>query len=653
DGTTTRATIYDFTYTDVDLVLATIKAVRPGTYPYTISIFDGDKLLVKSNTANLTVNPLTLTAKDVTLTAGVAESNVDIISGIISGAYVEDYLSAVIEVTGNPVLKNVTHTVLGTINFTYNGTDKTTATIFPFTYVDLPFILATITADNADTYTYKITLLNGTTVVGESNSATLLVNEKPTPTFTGITTEYCSGATIPALPTESDNGIFGTWSPPINNTATTEYTFTPNSGQIANTATITITIVPNVTPTFINLVTEYCSGSLTPALPTKSDNDITGTWSPEMSNTETKEYTFTPNSGQCANTTTVTITITPMVTPIFTGIVTDYYAGEAIPELPTESDNGVFGTWTPAINNMATTTYTFMPYSGQCAFPTTITITVIANYTITATAGANGYIDPVGIIPVNPGENQPFTFAANTGYEIDQVFVDGAPRSDLIAAGAYTFLDVKENHTIAVTFKSLTPGLCPDQVYDAINNIVYNVVEVAGLCWTKENLRGTKYPDGSEIPFAKPYLYMGNPVDVEVFGLLYDYLSATLIQDEYVHLLTCAAQGICPTGWHIPTMEEWNLLKNYEAAQLMSTQYWLDPPGPGSDDFGFTAHPAGFYNGVVNRFEALYGFTGWWASAAPVGESAHYYSLYYYCSALQDELMKRSNGLSVRCVKDY
>ena len=55
---------------------------------------------------------------------------------------------------------------------------------------------------------------------------------------------------IPALPTTSTEGITGTWAPAINNTATTTYTFTPAAGQCATTATLTITVNPNVTPTF-------------------------------------------------------------------------------------------------------------------------------------------------------------------------------------------------------------------------------------------------------------------------------------------------------------------------------------------------------------------------------------------------------------------
>jgi hypothetical protein len=67
------------------------------------------------------------------------------------------------------------------------------------------------------------------------------------PTFTPVGS-ICSGTNIAPLPTTSNNGISGTWSPALNNTTTTTYTFTPTAGQCSNTITQTITITaPKVT----------------------------------------------------------------------------------------------------------------------------------------------------------------------------------------------------------------------------------------------------------------------------------------------------------------------------------------------------------------------------------------------------------------------
>jgi hypothetical protein len=69
---------------------------------------------------------------------------------------------------------------------------------------------------------------------------TVTVNTQTTPTFTQVAA-VCEGTAF-TLPTTSSNGITGTWSPAINNAATTTYTFTPTAGQCATTAQMTVTV---------------------------------------------------------------------------------------------------------------------------------------------------------------------------------------------------------------------------------------------------------------------------------------------------------------------------------------------------------------------------------------------------------------------------
>jgi hypothetical protein len=77
----------------------------------------------------------------------------------------------------------------------------------------------------------------------------------------------------------------------------------------------------------------------------------------------------------------------------------------------------------------------------------------IKQYTITATAGAGGSINPSGDVKVNHGANQSFTIAPNAGYDIEDVKVDG---SSIGAVTNHTFTNVTGNHTIAATFKIKT-----------------------------------------------------------------------------------------------------------------------------------------------------------------------------------------------------
>ncbi|MBL0134203.1 MAG: hypothetical protein IPP79_09405 [Chitinophagaceae bacterium] len=228
--------------------------------------------------------------------------------------------------------------------------------------------------NNTATTTYTFTPTVGQCAT--TTTLTITVNPNVLPTFNPVAA-ICSGGVLAALPTTSLNGITGTWAPALNNTTTTTYTFTPTAGQCATTTTLTITVNPNILPTF-NPVAAICSGGALAALPTTSLNGITGTWAPALNNTTTTTYTFTPTAGQCATTTTLTITVNPNVLPTFNPIAA-ICSGDALAGLPTTSLNGITGTWAPALNNTATTTYTFTPTAGQCATTTTLTITVNPN----------------------------------------------------------------------------------------------------------------------------------------------------------------------------------------------------------------------------------------------------------------------------------
>jgi len=131
-----------------------------------------------------------------------------------------------------------------------------------------------------------------------------------TPTFTSVSS-VCEGGILGNLPTTSLNGINGTWSPAINNTTTTTYTFTPNTGQCATTTTMTITVTPKSTPTF-TAVSPICLGENLSALPTISNNSISGTWSPSINKLQTTTYTFTPIANQCGTNATMTIVVNPI-----------------------------------------------------------------------------------------------------------------------------------------------------------------------------------------------------------------------------------------------------------------------------------------------------------------------------------------------------
>ncbi len=101
------------------------------------------------------------------------------------------------------------------------------------------------------------------------------------------------------------------------------------------------------------------------------------------------------------------------------------------------------------------TSYTF---SNVSASHTIAAYFAINTYNITASSDANSIITPSGIVSVNYGDNQYFSYSANTGYAITQVLVDGSPTTVSSPTGTYAFSNVQANHTITIsTTTSPTP----------------------------------------------------------------------------------------------------------------------------------------------------------------------------------------------------
>ena len=177
-----------------------------------------------------TVNSATICASCLSLTASTLQPlNVDgvvppITASVLSVSNANDTicagnstnLSAVVTGGAPPYTVSVTD---GTNNYEATGTCSGT--------VSIPVSPAT-----TSTYTIISVTGGGFTGTGNTGSATVTVTPPTLPIFTQVA-PICSGATINPLPTTSLNEISGTWSPAINNTDTTTYTFTPAASHAA------------------------------------------------------------------------------------------------------------------------------------------------------------------------------------------------------------------------------------------------------------------------------------------------------------------------------------------------------------------------------------------------------------------------------------
>lgn len=366
---------------------------------------------------------------------------------------------------GAPVTAPSTTCLWTLVSYTWNSGSNTTASIsiYDREYIDYgnDFALDDISLVEAVTCVYVKTV-------------TVTVNPAVTPTFNPVNA-ICSGSNLSPLPTTSLEGYTGTWSPALNNLQTTIYIFTPTLGQCASTATLTITVNPQTTPSF-NAVNPICFGSTLSALSTTSLEGYSGTWSPALNNLQTTTYIFTPTVGQCANVTSLTIIVNPIETPTFSAI-DPICLGSDLSPLPATSLEGYTGTWSPSLNLSQTTTYTFTPDSGQCASVTTLTILVKPLPEFSIKQGCNGINYTLSAVGVNAGNSSYVWYnASNTQIGTNASVV-------VTEAGMYRLVVTQDGCSMEETINVVAPfciiqrGISPnnDGLNDNFDLSSYNV----------------------------------------------------------------------------------------------------------------------------------------------------------------------------------
>ena len=226
------------------------------------------------------------------------------------------------------------------------------------------------------------------------------------------------------------------------------------------------------------------------------------------------------------------------------------------------------------------------------------------------------------------------------------------------------------------SFKTLS---CGNTLTDYDKN-VYNIVRIGEQCWMKENLRTTKYADGTPIDqgnststtMAYWYYPNNNESNKATYGLLYNW-KALMRNSSSSSANPSGVQGICPNGWHVPSDAEWTQLTDYVSSKSQyqcnnnsgniakalasATTEWSSSTNtcavgntPSNNNAsGFGALPAGSYLG----FYLYFGYGAFFWSAT---EASSEYAYYRYLSCDGADVYGVSNyegdGVSVRCLRD-
>jgi len=201
----------------------------------------------------------------------------------------------------------------------------------------------------------------------------------------------------------------------------------------------------------------------------------------------------------------------------------------------------------------------------------------------------------------------------------------------------------------------------PNLTYGTVTDIdgnVYKTIQIGTQTWMAENLKTTRYNDGSNIPYLTNYAewlevlspaycwHYNDPASKNTYGALYNWYAVM-------------TGKLSPTGWHIPSYAEWTTLDTYLGGADIAggkmketgTTHWKSPNVGATNESGFTCLPIGFHQSD----SGFYGFGEYcyiWSSS----ESSLYRALgksmsnQFGYSGWQKTIQR--SGASVRCVKD-
>jgi uncharacterized protein (TIGR02145 family) len=196
-----------------------------------------------------------------------------------------------------------------------------------------------------------------------------------------------------------------------------------------------------------------------------------------------------------------------------------------------------------------------------------------------------------------------------------------------------------------------------------IDNNIYPTVIIGNQIWMAENLKTSRFQDGSIIPnvlvdstwsqLSTPAWcnYNNNQAYGDIYGKLYNWYTVS------------DSRNVCPVGWHIPTDNDITVLINYvvdlqvdsvAGGKLKSsgTQFWLSPNLYATNQSGFSGLPGGFRLGSSGFFNNVRSTGQWWSSTESTTSNAWGLFLSHQFGSASRSNSNKRLGLSVRCLKD-
>ncbi|NTW32959.1 MAG: hypothetical protein HGB12_10075 [Bacteroidetes bacterium] len=220
------------------------------------------------------------------------------------------------------------------------------------------------------------------------------------------------------------------------------------------------------------------------------------------------------------------------------------------------------------------------------------------------------------------------------------------------------------------------------QLTDSRDSKTYNTVLIGTQCWMAQNLNVGTYVTGTTTQTnnasIEKYCYSDNTDNCTTYGGLYQlseavaYLNGATNTSSWNPVPTGNVQGICPTGWHIPTEAEWCTMENVVEAgtdpscnilyargtnigamlKESGTSHWTSNQcGTGCNTTNFTGLPSGFRR-PTGTFDDISGDCFWWAASEFDDSNSWTRSLYNSTTISYRQYASKTYGYNVRCIKD-
>ena len=199
---------------------------------------------------------------------------------------------------------------------------------------------------------------------------------------------------------------------------------------------------------------------------------------------------------------------------------------------------------------------------------------------------------------------------------------------------------------------------------------IYTTVQIGTQVWMAENLKTTKFNDGTPIPnvtvdaiwaalTTEAYCdYSNTPANSTTYGRLYNWYAVD--NNAATKVASNGGKNVCPTSWHVPTDAEWTTLTTYlggepiAGGKLKETglTHWIDPNGGATNESGFTALPGG-YRSLNGAYYTIGNYGYWWSSFENSTADALLRGVGYNDSRLDRGNYGKQYGFSVRCLRDF